>query len=318
LIFFNPGCGFCQNMVPDLAALPVDGTDGSPVPVLVTTGGVERNREMLQEFRGPVLIQEQMEVAATYEAHGTPMGYLLDEEGEIASPIAVGAQALLALADGKQAALFEANGNGHRSRVGNRDLSQSRINRSGLAPGTPAPDFRLPLLGGGELSLGELRGRKVLLVFSDPHCGPCEALLPRLQAALGVGVWGFAPDRVTPNAQRRTPNAALQVVVVSRGEADENREKAKRHGLNFPVVLQKKWEVSKLYAMFATPVAYLINEEGVIAAEVATGPEPILDLARSATAAAAPAPAERGAPEPALAGAVGRNGSTEEHAGESS
>jgi hypothetical protein len=93
----------------------------------------------------------------------------------------------------------------------------------------------------------------------------------------------------------------------------ENREKAKRHGLNFPVVLQKKWEVSKLYAMFATPVAYLIDERGVVAAEVATGPEPILDLARSATAAAAPA--ERGAPEPALAGAVGRNGSTEEHAG---
>src|SRR2546422_8250164 len=31
-------------------------------------------------------------------------------------------------------------------------------------------------------SLGELRGRRVLLVFSDPHCGPCQTLAPQLEA----------------------------------------------------------------------------------------------------------------------------------------
>src|SRR5439155_11356274 len=73
LIFFNPGCGFCQQMVPDLVALPADGPGGKPVPLLVTTGGAERNRDLLQAIRFPVLLQEQAEVAALYAAHGTPM-----------------------------------------------------------------------------------------------------------------------------------------------------------------------------------------------------------------------------------------------------
>ena len=68
------------------------------------------------------------------------------------------------------------------------------------------------------------------------------------------------------------------MLVVSRGELAENREKVRQHGLNFPVVLQKKSEISKLYAMFATPAAYLIDGEGIIAADVATGAPPILDL----------------------------------------
>ena len=50
-----------------------------------------------------------------------------------------------------------------------KSLARSRINRDGLKAGTRALNFRLPRLEGGELSLEELRGRRVLLVFSDPH-----------------------------------------------------------------------------------------------------------------------------------------------------
>src|SRR6266516_2146714 len=62
----------------------------------------------------------------------------------------------------------------HRDRAscfGNRSLARSKINRDGLKAGTSAPSFRLPRLDGGELSLEELRGTRILLVFSDPHCG---------------------------------------------------------------------------------------------------------------------------------------------------
>ena len=54
----------------------------------------------------------------------------------------------------------------------------------------------------------------------------------------------------------------------------------KEHGLTFPVVLQKQWEVSREYAFFGTPVAYLIDEAGVIAADVAIGVDAVLDLLR--------------------------------------
>ena len=66
--------------------------------------------------------------------------------------------------------------------------------------------------------------------------------------------------------------------MISRGEPKENRAKVKEHALTFPVVLQQQWEISRRYAMFATPIAYLINERGVIAADVAVGVEPILAL----------------------------------------
>ncbi len=61
-------------------------------------------------------------------------------------------------------------------------MSRSKIKRDGLKAGTAAPDFRLPRLDGrGEFSLSDLRGRRVLLVFSSPGCGPCNALALKLE-----------------------------------------------------------------------------------------------------------------------------------------
>jgi hypothetical protein len=42
--------------------------------------------------------------------------------------------------------------------------------------------------------------------------------------------------------------------------------------------MQKQWEVSRDYAYFATPVAYLIDEAGVIGADVAVGVDGVVDL----------------------------------------
>jgi AhpC/TSA family len=82
-------------------------------------------------------------------------------------------------------------------------------------------------------------------------------------------------------------------VMVSRGEVGANRAKVAEHGLTFPVVLQKQWELSRAYGMFATPIAYLIDEDGVIAADVTVGLEPILSLL---SGAAAPVNGRRKAP----------------------
>lgn len=157
VIFFNPHCGFCTRMVPDLAALPADGSGGKPIPLVVTTGDADENRALFAEHgvQCPVLLQKAGthgvggEVAGQYQCHGTPMGYLIDEQGRIASELAVGAPALLALAEGGAGS----NGNGHAALGGTRTLAESKIQRDGLAVGTPAPPFTLPLLHGGELSL---------------------------------------------------------------------------------------------------------------------------------------------------------------------
>jgi peroxiredoxin len=275
LLFFNTSCGFCRQMAPDLAALPWDGTDERPVPLVVTTGDAEENRKLVKEYgiHCPVLLQKQMEVASLYQAGGTPMGYLIDEEGRIASEIAVGAQALLALTRLSSAATEQKgqeavmSGNERKVYKGNRSLTNSHINRNGLPIGVRAPDFCLPRLDGGELSLKEYRGRRVLLVFSDPGCGPCNQLAPELEQ------W-----------HRHSPD--LNILMVSRGAPEVNQAKVAEHRLTFPVVLQRQWEISRDYGMFGTPIGYLIDEEGIIAADVAVGMEPILRLVSGAATSA--------------------------------
>ena len=55
---------------------------------------------------------------------------------------------------------------------------------------------------------------------------------------------------------------------------------AQEHGFEFPVVLRERWKLSKVYGIFATPVAFLIDEDGVIARNVPQGVDEILALAR--------------------------------------
>ena len=271
LIFFDPNCGFCQQLAPELGRL----SDEKPRVVLMSRGDPKDNRRMAVEhgWRCDIVLEDGWDVARAYQATGTPMGYLVDPEGRIASGLAVGQAGVLALAGSARPSSSDGDGIGlqekeraraERARAAGlavRDISSSRLGRRGLTIGTPAPDFSLPDLSGKERSLSEYRGKRVLLVFSDPDCGPCDSL---------------APDLVTMD--RRGRRNGLQLVMVSRGDPEANRAKARRHGYTFSILLQRSWEVSKAYEMFATPVAYLIDEAGVIARDVAVGPGAIRGL----------------------------------------
>jgi peroxiredoxin len=270
LIFYNPACGFCRELLPKLVALNNPASNGepqseqpSPQLLIISTGDVEANRQFFNEHKVtcPVLLQKEMEVATAYKANGTPTGYLINSEGKIASELAVGAETLLALArsQGVNSKEPEPVGDGRASRFSNRSLAHSKIKRDGLKAGTPAPDFRLPRLDGGELCLSELRGQRLMLVFSSPHCGPCNTLAPQLE-------------------KFHREHTDLKLVMISKGEPNENRAKVKEHGLTFPIVLQQQWEVSRRYAMFATPIAYLVDQAGIISHDVAVGAESIQTL----------------------------------------
>jgi peroxiredoxin len=187
------------------------------------------------------------------------MGYLLDEAGCIASHLTIGAQPILELANEAGIATLQVP-----ETRGKRDLSTSGIARNGLTPGTHAPDFRLPCVDGQEIALEELIGKSVLLIFSDPTCSPCSELMPHLER-----IHQERPD--------------IQVLMISRGTADENALKISEHNLSFPVLLQRKWEISRLYAFFGAPAGYLIDENGIIITELATGVDSILALVPKAS-----------------------------------
>src|ERR671920_43067 len=131
----------------------------------------------------------------------------------------------------------------------------------GLPVGSEAPQFSLSGLYGETLTLDALRssGKPLMMLFTDPGCGPCNALLP------DIGRW-----------QEEHANK-LTLSLVSRGEVEENKTKAQEHALE-NVVLQKDWEVSESYEVRGTPSAVLISPEGKISSPMAGGAEGIRSL----------------------------------------
>jgi peroxiredoxin len=133
---------------------------------------------------------------------------------------------------------------------------------TGLAVGTPAPAFALPALDGTAVTLDELRAigdEGLLLIFSDPACGPCSALMPQ------VADW-----------QRERPHG-LRTVLISRGDVAANRAHASEHGLT-DILIQSDREVSESFAVAATPSAVVIAADGTVASTVHTGEEQIRSL----------------------------------------
>jgi thiol-disulfide isomerase/thioredoxin len=131
----------------------------------------------------------------------------------------------------------------------------------GLPISSPAPAFSLSGFHGETLTLDALRssGKPVMLLFTDPACGPCNALLPE------VGRWQEEYDK------------KLTLALLSRGEVEENKTKVQGHGLK-NVLLQKDWEVSEAYEIRGTPSAVLISPDGKVASPVAGGAEGIRAL----------------------------------------
>jgi peroxiredoxin len=136
-----------------------------------------------------------------------------------------------------------------------------RQEAEGLPVGSAAPEFSLSGLYGETFTLDALlsSGKPVMMLFTDPGCGPCNALLPE------VGRW------------QEEHAHKLTLSLISRGEVEANRTKAQEHALK-NVVLQKDWEVSESYEVSGTPSAVLISAEGTVASPVAGGDEGIRGL----------------------------------------
>ncbi len=110
----------------------------------------------------------------------------------------------------------------------------------GMPPGSVATNFSMETLDGRTIQLFELRGRRAMVIFINPRCQESRAMLPAL-ATLG------------PNED---------ILLISHSSPEENRDLMARHGVELPVLLQEKNELSRVYYIEVTPSAYVINELG--------------------------------------------------------
>jgi thiol-disulfide isomerase/thioredoxin/uncharacterized membrane protein YphA (DoxX/SURF4 family) len=152
LVFSEPGCGACEELLPQVAGWQREHA-GSLAIVPISRGEAEVNRAKSERHQlRNVLLQRDRETAEAYLATGTPSAVLITD-GRIASPVALGADAIRAL-----------------------------VGRAVLPPpvkqGDPAPALQLPDLDGRTVNLTALKGRRTLLLFWNPSCGFCQKMLP--------------------------------------------------------------------------------------------------------------------------------------------
>ena len=121
-----------------------------------------------------------------------------------------------------------------------------------------APDFRLTLLGGGEVALSELRGQVVIVNLWASWCPPCRAEMPALQEVYeAYGELGLEILAVNTTYQDSQAAAARFV---------------EEYGLTFPIPLDQTGEVSRHYLLRALPTSFFIDRDGVIRNVVIGGP----------------------------------------------
>jgi peroxiredoxin len=133
----------------------------------------------------------------------------------------------------------------------------------GLDIGTPLPDFAAPDMAGTDVTLGQLEGSKVLLVNWSPWCGFCDRVAPDLA--------GVQDDLDQEN---------VRLVLVSRGEADDNQRFLDEYGLRCTILLADSG--IEAFEALGTPAAYLIDEEGKVAQPLSVGADQVPVLALTA------------------------------------
>jgi peroxiredoxin len=265
LVFSDPGCGPCHALLPDLVRWQRDYASALTI-ALISRGKPEANRAKIAEYGVQnVLLQQDREVAQSYQAYGTPTAVIVRPDGTIGSPPASGAAAIGALVDqavktrgqaGRPIPVHlpgtTANGS---SRNGVVAASKPSM---GLKIGQVAPALQLPDLTGSTVDLADFRGSKTLLLFWNPGCGFCIHMLNDVKA------WEDKPSKGAP-----------KLLIISTGTVEANQAM----GLRSPIVLDHGFATGRAFGAGGTPSAVLIDADGNIASAVAVGAPAVLALA---------------------------------------
>ena len=249
VVFWNPGCGFCQQLLPQLKDWEGNRPADAPALLVVSTGAADANRA--HGLMSTIVLDDNFSAGSAFGASGTPSGVKIGRDGTIAAPLQVGGPGVMALLTGQAvpAAVPAA--------AAPQAPAAVRI-------GEPAPAFDLPNLDGANVSLASYRGKRTLLLFWNPGCGFCQQMLQDLRS------W-----------EVRRPADAPEILVISTGAAQENRVL----GLRSPMLLDTAMSVGQKYGAMGTPMAVMIDADGRVASEVAAGAPAVLSLAGAQPAA---------------------------------
>ena len=124
------------------------------------------------------------------------------------------------------------------------DLEQTTL----IHAGDMAPDFAVEMLDGSKLTLSELKGKPVLLIFWATWCPPCRQELSHLQADV-IDRYG----------------SEITVLPISRGEKESVvRQFIEKMGYKFAVGLDSNQSIYRKYATNYIPRCFVVGSDGVV------------------------------------------------------
>ena len=114
-----------------------------------------------------------------------------------------------------------------------------------------APDFTLPNIAGGSLTLSSYRGKVVLLDFWATWCTPCREEIPRFV-----------------EMQKQYGDHGLQIIGVSMDDSpDPVRDFYQHMQMNYPVVMGDAKTGGLYGGILGLPIAFVLDRDGRIVAK---------------------------------------------------
>ncbi len=110
-----------------------------------------------------------------------------------------------------------------------------------------APDFTLPTLEGGDVTLSSLQGKVVMINFWQVNCPPCEEEMPYLEAA----------------AKQYDGEAFILAVGIG-VDAAGAREFVGEGDLQMLVPLDTQANAAAKYSVGYTPTTFLVDKSGIV------------------------------------------------------
>jgi peroxiredoxin/uncharacterized membrane protein YphA (DoxX/SURF4 family) len=250
LIFTDPNCRPCGELLPEAAQWREEHAHDIAI-VVVSRGTPEENIKKIEGLNlKPVLLQQDFEVAESYEVDRTPSAVIVHPSGVIGSPVAVGTVAIRILLHRFLDLLHDVPQPAISSTPSVNDNPEPQL----IGPDEPAPEVELLTMTGSTVRLTDFSGRETVILFWDSASGECGRLNPDLVA-------------------RREPADAQLLVVLSANSLQNQM-------IVFPaqVVIDREARLARAFGVTDVPAAVRMDRRGRIVTDLATGASAVREL----------------------------------------